>query len=139
MPLHLIYSAKGVFSPSDKEAIAQNITNIYGVTLPKFYVVVVFVDVDEDSIYVGGKPNSRFVRLVTQHLAREKTDPERAEMVVNKIQNALAPYVHDRGLDWETHVEWMDREGWRENGLRPPMPETEAEKLWKELDKPVPY
>ncbi len=81
MPLHLIYSAKGVFSPSDKEAIAQNITDIYGVALPRFYVVVVFVDVDEDSLYVGGKANSRFVRLVTQHLARENTDPERADRV----------------------------------------------------------
>ena len=81
MPLHRIYSAKGVFSPSDKEGIAQNITDIYGFALPKFYVVVVFVDVDEDSIFVGGKANSRFVRLVTQHLAREKTNPERAEWV----------------------------------------------------------
>lgn len=80
MPLHRIYSAKGVFSPSDKEAIARNITNIYSV-LPKFYTVVTFVDVDEDSIYVGGKANSRFVRLATQHLARENTNPDRAEMV----------------------------------------------------------
>lgn len=68
-------------------------------------MVVVFVDVDEDSFYVGGEANIRFVRLVTQHLARENTDRDRAEMVVNKLQDALAPYVCDCGLDWETHVE----------------------------------
>ncbi len=38
--------------------------------LPKFYVVVVFIDTDLDSFYIGGKPNDRFVRIVTQHLAR---------------------------------------------------------------------
>lgn len=59
--------------------------------------------------------------------------------VVDLIQDAFAPYVRDRGLDWESHVEYVDREGWRENGLRPPMPKTDAEKTWIELDKPVPY
>lgn len=59
--------------------------------------------------------------------------------VVDLIQAAFAPFVRDRGLDWESHVEYVEREGWRENGLRPPMPNTEAEKRWIELDKPVPY
>ena len=55
------------------------------------------------------------------------------------LQAAFHPFVRDRGLDWEIHVEWHGRETWRENGLRPPMPDTEAEKLWIKLDKPVPY
>lgn len=59
--------------------------------------------------------------------------------VLNGIQNAFAPYVRDRELDWEIHIEWMEREWWRENGLRPPMPNTDAEKKWVELNRPVPY
>ena len=59
--------------------------------------------------------------------------------MVNAIQEAFAPYVRERGLDWELHIEWMDRATWRENGLRPPMPDTDAEKLWISLNKPVPY
>ena len=51
------------------QAIAEGITNVYKV-LPKFYVVVVFIDVDKDSFYIGGKPNDRFVRINSQHLAR---------------------------------------------------------------------
>ena len=51
------------------QAIAEGITTVYKV-LPKFYVVVVFIDVDKDSFYIGGKSNDRFVRIVTQHLAR---------------------------------------------------------------------
>ena len=33
----------------------------------------------------------------------------------------------------------MERETWRENGLAPPMPGTDAEKHWAEVDKAVPY
>ena len=33
----------------------------------------------------------------------------------------------------------MERETWRENGLAPPLPGTDAEKHWAELDKAVPY
>ena len=51
------------------QAIAEGITAVYK-QLPKFYVVVAFIDTDEDSFYIGGKPNNRFVRIVTQHLAR---------------------------------------------------------------------
>ena len=104
MPLHRIYSVKGVFSPEDKkvcgaqscsrsipcftsclsigrvavqmmiacsssQAIAERITTVYSV-LPKFYVVLVFVDVDQDSFFIGGSHNDRFVRIVSQHLAR---------------------------------------------------------------------
>ena len=33
----------------------------------------------------------------------------------------------------------MDRETWRENGLAPPLPGTDAEKHWAEVDKAVPF
>ena len=51
------------------QAIAERITAVYKI-LPKFYVVVVFIETDKDSFYIGGKPNDRFVRVVTQHVAR---------------------------------------------------------------------
>ena len=49
--------------------------------LPKFYVVVTFVEAEEDSFFIGGKPNSKFVRIVTQHLARDASSPEATEQV----------------------------------------------------------
>jgi phenylpyruvate tautomerase PptA (4-oxalocrotonate tautomerase family) len=52
------------------QAIAQRVTELYGKFMPKFYVVVVFLDVEPDSFYIGGKSNTRFVRIVSQHLAR---------------------------------------------------------------------
>ena len=42
MPLHRIYSAKGIFTADEKEAISQSITKIYS-ALPPFYVVVTFI------------------------------------------------------------------------------------------------
>ncbi|CAK0786534.1 hypothetical protein CVIRNUC_009747 [Coccomyxa viridis] len=138
MPLHRIYSVKGVFSPDDKKAIAEGITNVYKV-LPKFYVVVVFIDVDKDSFYIGGKANDRFVRINTQHLARTNIGGEREKQVLDAIEAAFAPYVKDRGLDWEINIDQAERETWRENGLAPPMPGTDAEKHWAEVDKAVPF
>lgn len=77
MPLHRIYAATGTFSPPEKKAIAQSITNIYNsIPIPAFYTVVVFIDVDEESIFVGGESNARFVRIVSQHLARSYSTPE---------------------------------------------------------------
>lgn len=70
MPLHRIYSAKGLFSADDKQAISERITNVYS-NLPKFYVVVVFLEVKPEDFYIGGQANARFVRLVSQHLARQ--------------------------------------------------------------------
>ena len=83
MPLHRLYQPKGTFSPEDKKAIAEAITKVYSV-LPKFYVVVVFVDVDEDSFFIGGKPNNKFVRVVSQHLARERKTPEDTARVISE-------------------------------------------------------
>ena len=50
--------------------------------LPPFYVVVVFLDVDDSSFFIGGKPNNKFVRIVSQHLARDRTSPEDTARVI---------------------------------------------------------
>ena len=38
-------------------------------------------EVDAESFYIGGKSNAKFVRIVSQHLARTNTSPEREERV----------------------------------------------------------
>ena len=59
--------------------------------------------------------------------------------MVASIEKAFAPYVRERGLDWENHIEQLDRESWRKSGIRPPLPDTDAEKLWIEQNRLVPY
>ncbi|KXS21438.1 hypothetical protein M427DRAFT_151467 [Gonapodya prolifera JEL478] len=141
MPLHRIYSAPGFFTEEEKSKIAQNITKAYTSALPAFYVVVLFIDVPENSFFVGGKSMTRFVRIVTQHLARTFDSPKMRDKFIEYLERCYAPIIKAKGEDvgWELHIEETPRETWRENGIAPPLPRTEAEKEWKRLNRPVPY
>ena len=86
MPLHRIYCTKGIFTAAEKEAISQSITKCYSI-LPPFYVVVVFLEVEPDNFYIGGERNARFVRIVSQHFARTKSDG-REDQVLSRCCSA---------------------------------------------------
>lgn len=138
MPLHRFYTAPGIFSAEDKEHISQRLTKYYtNVGLPAFYCVVIFLEVPDDSILVGGKPAPKFVRVVSQHLARTMNGYEAKQRSVNALEEAFRPYVKDRGLDWEIHIEEVPRDTWHTNGIVPPMPGTDAEKEWVKANKPL--
>jgi len=145
MPLHQIYHPVDAFSDKDKQEIAEKITKIYtGVGLPAFYVVVLFTPVEKSSFYVGAKQTNNFVRVVTQHLARRfegsAEDVLKAKQrSLNAINECFRAYVAERGLEWEINVLETDRDLWSENGLVPPPPRSEAEKLWVKENRAVPY
>ncbi|CAM6083534.1 unnamed protein product [Calypogeia fissa] len=122
MPLHRIFHPPGIFSGEDKKSIAERLTAIYtSVGLPAFYVVVLSITVDKDSFFVGGKPTSKVVWIVSQHLACQVVSSEEKAHSVQALEDAFAPYIKDRGFDWELHIEEHDRELWRENGIVPPL------------------
>uniref|UniRef100_A0AC35GTZ8 Tautomerase cis-CaaD-like domain-containing protein n=1 Tax=Panagrolaimus sp. PS1159 TaxID=55785 RepID=A0AC35GTZ8_9BILA len=143
MPLHRIYHTPGQFSKDDKKGLAEAITKIYtnpkGANLPAFYVVVLFVPVDEENFFVGGKTTKNFVRISVQHIARSFDSHEQSKSFLEIYESALAPFIKERGFDWEVEIEQIDRNLWRENGLSPPLPRTDAEKEWVRLNKAVPY
>ncbi|KAI1706329.1 putative oxalocrotonate tautomerase enzyme domain-containing protein [Ditylenchus destructor] len=139
MPLHRIYVPEGLYTEDDKKKLAQAITDLYTPKLPAFYVVVLFIPIKKDSYYVGGKASDKFVRISIQHLARQFESYEYAKQFIDKYEAKLAPFIKDRGLDWEVAFELLDRNLWRENGLSPPLAGSEGEKEWKRLNKPVPY
>uniref|UniRef100_A0A914QW80 Tautomerase cis-CaaD-like domain-containing protein n=1 Tax=Panagrolaimus davidi TaxID=227884 RepID=A0A914QW80_9BILA len=143
MPLHRIYHTPGQFSKNDKKGLTEAITKIYtnpkGANLPAFYVVVLFVPVDEENFFVGGKTTTNFVRISVQHIARSFDSHEQSKSFFEFYESALAPFIKERGFDWEVEIEQIDRNLWRENGLTPPLPRTDAEKEWVRLNKAVPY
>ncbi len=47
--------------------------------------------------------------------------------------------MREHDVDWESHVEYVDRSSWRQNGLRPPPRNTAAERHWIVLNRPAPY
>jgi hypothetical protein len=75
MPLWNIYHPEGTFEDNaSKESLSKDITAIYHdgpAALPKFYVIVNFIKLPQNSTYIGGIPNTGtpFIRLKIDHIA----------------------------------------------------------------------
>lgn len=72
MPLHRWFVPPGLYSAEDKKAIAAAIRQVYG-HLPAFYVVTLFINVDEEDYFVGEDNRSNFVRICVENMARHRT------------------------------------------------------------------
>jgi Putative oxalocrotonate tautomerase enzyme len=107
--------------------------------MPKFYVNVLFHEIAAENVLIGGEPRSNFVRLVATHIARRLSTPESRSRWMQICEETIAPFVKDRGYDWEMHIDETPLELWRVQGLVPPPERSEAEKLWLAKSEPVPY
>jgi len=69
MPLWLIYHPTGTFEDdATKQALSRDITAMYTDRgLPEFYVVVNFIKLAGNDVYVGGRPNTEtpFIRSLS--------------------------------------------------------------------------
>src|SRR3954468_11526575 len=64
MPLWHIYCPEGTYSPQDKRALADRITDLYAeYGLPRFLVGVVFEEVLKESFLIGGEAAGGFATL----------------------------------------------------------------------------
>ena len=138
MPLWKIYHPEGSFSAEDKASIAERITGIYRM-LPKFYVGVVFQAVPKDSFFIGGEAADDFVRIWVDHIARQFNDEDLKARFLASVDQLLSPFISGRGLRWEMHVDETPFSLWTIQGLRPPMPGTDAEKRWRSENRPTVY
>jgi phenylpyruvate tautomerase PptA (4-oxalocrotonate tautomerase family) len=130
MPLWTIYHPVNAFSPEDKDAMAEKVTDIYARVMPRFYVNMVFQPIPEDSFYIGGKRRNNFVRITMEHIAREFPSEEMSRRFIDKVNQVLAPWVKDRGMDWEFHIDETPFTLWSVQGHYPPRAGTEDEKRW---------
>lgn len=139
MPFWKVYHPVGAFTAEDKKALSGRITDLYR-GLPKFYVIVVFQEVAPESFYMGGEEAPNFVRIWMDHIARSFPPDQKAkDKWLGWAEAALAPYIKDRGMDWEIHIDETPFDLWQVQGMKPPLPNSEYEKLWREQNKPVPY
>lgn len=136
-----VFAPEGAFTPRDREQLSEAITSIYAnyVNLPKFYVVVLSKDMPANTMYVGGKAANNFVRIVVDHIARQMETAEMRAVCMTVIEQKLAPFVKDRGYDWEVHLDETPTDLWRMQGLVPPPPESDMKKLWAGENRPIPY
>jgi hypothetical protein len=90
MPLWRIFAHPDTFSLEQRKGLSTAITKLYR-DLPEFYVAVLFIEVKEDQVWVGGKSKSNFVRIVVEQIARQlpaagTTEGQRVRPVwMNKI------------------------------------------------------
>ena len=116
--------------------MSERITRIYRM-LPAFYVGVGFQEVPKNSLYVGGEPADDFVRIRVDHIARQFKDEEGKEQFWVAVNKVLKPFISDRGLRWEMHIDETPFSLWTIEGLRPPLPDTPAEQKWRAENKAI--
>jgi len=130
MPLWKIYTPVDAFTAEDKKGIAEALTGLYGRVMPRFYVGVVFQEVSADNFYIGGEPTDRFVRIWVDHIARTFRSDEAKTGFFKRVNQLLAPWIADRGYDWELHVDETPFDLWTIQGHFPPPEGSEDEKRW---------
>jgi phenylpyruvate tautomerase PptA (4-oxalocrotonate tautomerase family) len=140
VPLWSIHHSPGLYSAEDKQAFADDITAIYTrIGLPPFYVVVRFVEIEPQNLFIGGESSGAAVRIVIEHIARNSATAEDRRRIATTIGRVIAPYTTDRDLHTEFHVDETSSELWMINGLLPPPGGSDAEKQWAEQNRAVPY
>ncbi|KAF2670548.1 hypothetical protein BT63DRAFT_424478 [Microthyrium microscopicum] len=149
MPLWRIFSNPATFSAQQREGLAKAITGLYTsprLGLPAFYVNVIFVDVPDTGIWIGGEKKTNFVRIVAEQIARQMPDPSTPEGLayhrawLDTINEALKPWILDRSeIEWEFHIAETPRSLWRVQGIEPPPSHSEAEKKWMSENVAAPY
>ncbi|KAJ3872219.1 putative oxalocrotonate tautomerase [Lentinula edodes] len=138
MPFHRFYCSANLYSKEEKQAIARSITELYArVPIPRFYVVVNFIEVGQDDCYVGGEPNTKFLRICVQHLARNLQTVEEKRNFMERYEKTLEPYTKDKGIDWEVQISNEDPLFWNLNGICPPPFGSESYQMWVKVNKPV--
>lgn len=130
MPLWNIYHPVDAYAPEDKAALATQITALYSRFMPRFYVNVFFHPLPAESFYIGGEPRSNFVRITMDHIARAFSSEEVSRRFIDRVNQVLAPFVKDRGYDWELHIDETPFSLWSVQGHYPPRQGTEDEKRW---------
>ena len=140
MPLWDFHTTPNLLSPPEKQDLATSITNLYvSFGLPAFYVNVRFTSHDRESNFNGGQTQGNFAVIRIEHLARQFRDEEQKNGFFQAAAAILTPVLKPKEAIWEYAVTQLERDLWRINGFVPPLPRTEAEKKWVEVNWPVEF
>lgn len=138
MPLWTLHHSPGTLDEPDRRELAVTVTDLYPI-LPRFYVSVVFHEAPEGSLYIGGERADRFVRIAVEHIARTLPTPAARSRWMSHVHGVLVPFMAERDLGWELHIDETPMDLWSIQGMRPPPPDSEAERRWLRENRPTPY
>lgn len=111
--------------------------------MPAFYVVVTFIPVPDNSMYVGGEQaisrGKPFIRINATHIhIRLPNDAEVYRKTTQRLDELLKPHIADKGYDSEYHIDETERLLWKLNGLYAPEFKSAEEKVWVKENRAVP-
>jgi phenylpyruvate tautomerase PptA (4-oxalocrotonate tautomerase family) len=140
MPIWHVHYPKGVYDAQDRQAFAAKVTDLYAENrnFPRFYVSVAFHEFVQGEFFVGGEPAERFVRISIDQIALQSGDPERRKRWMDVLNRWMAPFLEERGLHSEIHIDNTPREFWTIDGIHPPPAGSADERRWAEENKPSP-
>jgi hypothetical protein len=101
--------------------------------------VVIFEEVPAGSCFVGGELHDKFVRFKIEQIARTIPGPILREWWMKTLDEIIAPWVKERGYDWEISIDETPFDLWSLQGEAPPPFESVGEKRWVEENKASPY
>ncbi|TKY89734.1 hypothetical protein EX895_001519 [Sporisorium graminicola] len=148
MPLHRIYTPKHFFTKEEKRELVESVTSLYvRMGLPPFLVNVLFIQLEDDDFYIGMQAHSeraqeqgkKFVRIVSQHLARTSEGKERRMKTIESLEERFRTVLERKRCEWEIHIEEPPADLWHLSGFRYPAPGTSAEAEWVSANKAVAY
>jgi phenylpyruvate tautomerase PptA (4-oxalocrotonate tautomerase family) len=140
MPVWDIKHSPNTITPGEKEQLAKSITNLYvSKGLPAFYVQVHFSEDVPGTAFVGGEQHPNFAAVTIYHVARSFKTDEHKQKFLSGVDEILNPMFAPKGMDWEYFIAEASRDLWKMNGLVPPMPGSEGEKLWAQHNKAIAF
>ncbi|KAF2085982.1 hypothetical protein K490DRAFT_45467 [Saccharata proteae CBS 121410] len=138
MPLWRVFHPSNTTfqTPSSKADLSAAITSLYtSFGLPAFYVIVLFIPIDPQDMFVGGVNQSDgerrpFVRIVFENIARNVPEGQARLNFLDKVDKALYPHILAKNYDLEYHGVETERSLWKINGMVAPPTGSEGEKMW---------
>lgn len=90
-------------------------------------------------MYIGGEPRDNFVRVSIENISRKlPSDDAYKTGFKDRVDAVLRPFVAAKGFNWEFNVLETERDLWRIDGMDPPPPDSDEEKLWSVENRSVP-
>lgn len=140
MPRWTIHSVAGALSPSEKDQIAKQVTDLYtSLGLPAFFINVFFHEHSVGNFYCGGKAQHNSIFFHIDHAARNFETEEVRSAFIAKVNSIMQPILGEKKKKWEYNIYEHPRDNWRINGMVPPIDHPEILKKWVEKDEAVPW
>ncbi|KAJ8061512.1 hypothetical protein OCU04_009326 [Sclerotinia nivalis] len=151
MPLIRIHhpSSRTFTNAKERKAFSDDIVNMYtSYGLPPFYVIVLFIPIPDDCVFVGGRSDERanadpneqpMIRIAIDHIARTIESPEAGIKYFKALDKILKTHILDKGYEVEYHLIESPREFCKMNGMYLPPNDSEAEAVWARENRTSPY